>query len=155
MTRRLAAFFALALLAVPARADDAAGKEKDLAAKCDTYMQARIKYSKFSGSVLLARDGKPLFEKGFGFADLEHDAPDTPHSKFRLASVSKQFTATGIMILENEGKLKVDDPISKHLPLVPEAWGQVTLHQLMSHTGGVPENLRPALFKGLWPQPVD
>ena len=84
----------------------------------------------------------------------EYNIPNTPRTRFRLASVSKQFTATGIMFLEHEGKLKVEDPISKYVD-VPEAWAKVTLHQLLSHTSGVPENLRPALFKGMWGQPID
>jgi CubicO group peptidase (beta-lactamase class C family) len=156
MNRTLFALLSGLVLVLPAPADNlAVVKDKDIAARCDEYMQARIKYGKFNGSVLLARDGKMLYEKGFGFADAENDVPNTPQTKFRLASVSKQFTATAIMILEHEGKLKVEDPISKYVPDVPEAWGQVTLHQLMSHTGGVPENLRIALFKGLWPQPID
>ena len=111
MNRRLAILLLLAL-PVSIRAADtavavAADRDKDLAAKCDAYMQARIKYGKFSGSVLVARDGKIVYENGFGWADAEQDVPNTPRTKFRLASVSKQFAATGIMILENEGKLKV------------------------------------------------
>lgn len=152
MNRTLVALLLVALHPLVARS---AAKEEEIQAKCEAYMQARTKLSKFSGSVLLARDGKVLYSKGFGYANVEHGIPNTPQTKFRLASVSKQFCAVGIMILEHEGKLKVDDPISKHYPAVPEAWGQVTLRQLMSHTGGVPENLRVALFKGMWGQPVD
>jgi len=126
-----------------------------VAKRADEYMQARLKVSKFSGAVLVARDGVPLFAKGYGFANYEHDVPNTTQTKFRLASVSKQFTAAGIMILEKEGKLRVDDPVSKHLPNVPDKWKDVTLHQLMSHTSGVPENLSKALIKGMWPQPIE
>ncbi len=152
MTRRLCAL-AVILIAAPVFGADA---KSDLAAKCDAYMQARVKYSatKFSGAVLVAKDGKTIYENGFGLANREYDIPNTPRTRFRLASVSKQFAATGIMILEHEGKLKVDDPISKYVE-VPEAWAKVTLHQLLSHTSGVPENLRPALFKGMWGQPID
>jgi CubicO group peptidase (beta-lactamase class C family) len=152
MTRRLSAL-AVIITAVPAIAADT---KPDLAAKCDAYMKARAKYSatKFSGAVLVGKDGKIVYENGFGLANREYDVPNTPKTRFRLASVSKQFTATGIMILEHEGKLKVEDPISKYVE-VPEAWAKVTLHQLLSHTSGVPENLRPALFKGMWGQPID
>jgi CubicO group peptidase (beta-lactamase class C family) len=153
MTSRLSAIVVV-LIAVPAF--PAERTSEDLAAKIDVYMQARVKYSatKFSGSILVAKDGNAVYEKGFGIANREYDIPNSPQTRFRLASVSKQFTATGIMILENEGKLKVDDPISKYVE-VPEAWKNVTLHQLLSHTSGVPENLRPALFKGMWGQPID
>jgi CubicO group peptidase (beta-lactamase class C family) len=155
MIKIASALLIMGLLAHPVRCGDVAVKGPDAAAKCDEYMQARVKYSKFSGSVLVAKDGKSLYERGFGLADAEQDIPNTPHTKFRLASVSKQFLAVGIMILENEGKLTVDDPISKYVPSVPEAWSKVTLHQLLSHTSGVPENLTPALVKGMWPQPID
>jgi CubicO group peptidase (beta-lactamase class C family) len=135
------------------RADD--GADRLVAARCEAYMQARCKVGRFSGTVLVARNGKPLFAKGFGMANRELDVPNSPVTKFRLASVSKQFTAVGIMILEHQGKLKLDEPISKYVSDVPEAWSKVTFHQLMSHTSGVPENLGVALFKGMWPQPVD
>ena len=135
------------------RAD--ASADKAIAAKCEAYMQARCKVGRFSGSVIVARDGKPIFANGFGMANLELDVPNCAETKFRLASISKQFTAAGIMILEHQGKLKLTDPISKYVPDVPDAWSKVTFHQLMSHTSGVPENLTVALFKGMWPLPVD
>jgi CubicO group peptidase (beta-lactamase class C family) len=155
MIRIICAILLPTLFTFEAFCGDVAVKEKDIASKCDEYMQARTKYSKFSGSVLMARDGKPLYEKGFGLANAEYDIPNTPQTKFRLASVSKQFAATAIMILEHEGKLKVDDPISKYVSSVPDAWSKVTLHQLLSHTSGVPENLSRALMKGMWPQPIN
>ena len=146
---------AVLALVVPARAAETTADVKEVAAKADAYMQARLKVGKFSGSVLVAKDGKALFEKGYGLANIENDVPNTPQTKFRLASVSKQFVATGIMILEHDGKLKVEDKVCNYLPSCPKAWGDVTLRQLMSHTSGVPENLRVALFKGQWPQPTD
>ena len=120
MTRKLSALVVI-FTAVAAFAADT---KPDLAAKCDAYMQARVKYSatKFSGAVLVAKEGKIVYENGFGLANREYDIPNTPRTRFRLASVSKQFTATGIMILDYEGKLKVEDPVSQHVE-VPEAWG--------------------------------
>ncbi|MCX7699710.1 MAG: beta-lactamase family protein [Gemmataceae bacterium] len=153
MTRVVAAW--LLLLTVTAvRADDL--KVDELASRCDAYMKARMAYkaTKFSGAVLAAKNGQAIYAQGFGFANREYDIPNTPKTRFRLASVSKQFTATGIMILEHEGKLKLDDPISKYVANIPEAWGKATLHHLLSHTSGIPENLRPALLKGMWGQYV-
>ena len=118
-------------------------------------MKSRVAADDFSGSILLARDGKVLVSRGYGLANREHNVPNTPQTKFRLASVSKQFVAAGIMLLENYGKLKVEDKVGQHLPKCPPAWADVTLHQLLSHTSGVPENLTPALFKGQWPVPVE
>jgi CubicO group peptidase (beta-lactamase class C family) len=152
MSRIAVSQLALIALVCFARADNAT--EQSVAEKAAAYMDARMKVSKFSGTVLVARDGRILFAKGYGFANLEHEAPNTVKTKFRLASVSKQFVAAGIMILENEGKLKIDDPLKQHLPDCPAAWADVTVHQLLSHTSGVPENLTIALFTGKWPQPI-
>src|SRR5438552_2248505 len=103
----------LVLLAVPvSRAAETVTDAKDVSAKAEAYMRARMKVGKFSGAVLLAKDGKPLFVKGYGFANLEHEVPNTPQTRFRLASVSKQFVAASIMILEQDGKLKVEDKLS-------------------------------------------
>src|SRR5262245_37176880 len=88
------------------RADEVA--DAALVARCIEYMEARSKIGTFSGSVLVARDGKTLFAKGYGLANIELDVPNTPDTKFRIASISKQFTAVGIMILEYEGKIKLD-----------------------------------------------
>src|SRR5262245_37789606 len=153
MKKLLLCLLAIPLIALPVRADNATAQTA--AEKAASYMDARLKVSKFSGTVLIAKNGQPLFARGYGLANVEHDVPNTVKTKFRLASVSKQFVATGIMILEHDGKLKIEDPLKKHLPDCPKAWTDVTLHQLMSHTSGVPENLRIALFKGMWPQPVD
>ena len=82
-------------------------------------MAARVERDHFSGSVLIARDGKVLFSRGYGMANAEHDVPNTPQTKFRLGSITKQFTAMAILILQERGKLKVDDKIKKYLPTPP------------------------------------
>ena len=154
--KRILLFAALVIVAAPLRAAETTADPKDVAAKCETYMQARLKVSNyFNGTVLVAHDGKPLFVKGYGFANFENDVPNTAQTKFRLASVSKQFVATGIMILAQEGQLKVENKLVQHLPNCPKAWADVTLQQLLSHTAGVPENLTPAGFKNQWPVPIN
>lgn len=152
-TQRLALLICLCQASLSVRANDSP-QPADLPSRCDAYMQARMAYkgTKFSGAVLAAKDGTVIYSQGFGLANREYDIPNTPQTRFRLASVSKQFTATGIMILEHEGKLRLDEPISKYVSNIPEAWGQATLHHLLSHTSGIPENLRPALLKGMWGQ---
>jgi len=92
----------------------------------------------FSGVVLLARDGKILFASAYGMANLEHDVPNTLETKFRLGSVTKQFTAVAIMILQERRRLSVHDPICRYLRDCPEAWKSITIHQLLSHTSGIP-----------------
>jgi CubicO group peptidase (beta-lactamase class C family) len=92
---------------------------------------------KFMGTVLVAQDGKIVLDKGYGFADLEWDIPNTPTTKFRLGSLTKQFTAASILLLEERGKLKVDDPVKKYMPDAPAAWDKITIFHLLTHTSGI------------------
>jgi CubicO group peptidase (beta-lactamase class C family) len=114
----------------------AAAAAQDMAAKADEYLNAHVKQSRFSGSVLIAKGGKIILSKGYGMANYEHDAPNAPQTKFRLASITKQFTATAIMQLQEKGLLSVDDPLTKYFPDYKTAQG-VTIHHLLSHTSGI------------------
>jgi CubicO group peptidase (beta-lactamase class C family) len=109
-------------------------------ADADAYLNDLVGKGEFFGSVLLARDGKVLLSKGYGMADIENDVPNTPRTKFRIASVTKQFTAMGIMLLQQEGKLNVQDSVCKFIEDCPPAWQPITLHHLLTHTSGLPEN---------------
>ena len=88
--------------------------------------------------MLVARGPEVLFAKGYGLANVELGAPNTPQTKFRLGSITKQFTAVAILILREQGKLSVDDLVSKHVDGTPEAWKDVTIHHLLTHTSGIP-----------------
>lgn len=107
-------------------------------AKLDEAVQALAKDGKFMGSILVARGDEVLLSKGYGSADLEKQIPNDPKTKFRLASVTKQFTAAAILLLEERGKLKIDAPVKKYLPDVPAAWDKVTIFHLLTHTSGIP-----------------
>ena len=87
-------------------------------------------------AALVARDGKILFEKGYGLANLEHRVPVTTATKFRIGSISKQFTAAAILRLQEQGKLNVQDKLSRFLPDYPRG-DEVTLHHLLTHTSGI------------------
>jgi CubicO group peptidase (beta-lactamase class C family) len=87
-------------------------------------------------AVLVARDGKIVFQGGFGFADLDQKSPVTVETKFRIGSISKQFTAAAVLRLADEGKLSLDDALEKWFPGFPRA-GDITLHQLLTHTSGI------------------
>ena len=91
----------------------------------------------FSGNVLVAVKGKPIYEKSFGYANLELKVKSTSETKFRIGSITKQFTAMAIMILQEQGKLNVSDKLSDHIPNVPEIWEEITIHQLLTHTSGI------------------
>jgi CubicO group peptidase (beta-lactamase class C family) len=106
--------------------------------KLDEYLQGELKNHHFSGTVLVARGGQVLLSKGYGFASLEWELPNTPQTKFRVGSLTKQFTATVIMQLRERRLLELTDSVCKYLQPCPEAWMPVTIHHLLSHTSGVP-----------------
>jgi CubicO group peptidase (beta-lactamase class C family) len=114
---------------VPAMAQDAA--------RMGAAVKARSA-DRFMGSVLVAKNDTVLFAESVGWANLEWKIANTPATKFRIGSITKQFTAAGILLLAERGKLSIDDPLGKFLPSAPEAWRPVTLRQLLSHTGGIP-----------------
>ncbi|AGG90479.1 serine hydrolase domain-containing protein [Rhodanobacter denitrificans] len=88
-------------------------------------------------SLLVLKDGKPIVRRSYGLANLEDGDKATPATNYRLASVSKQFTATAILLLAESGRLKLDDPVRRWLPSLPETTAAVTLRQLLTHTGGL------------------
>ena len=115
----------------------------DFRARADARMKGFVGRDKFSGAVLVAQGGKVLFEKGYGPANREWDTPNSPLTKFRIASLTKQFTAAAILILQEQGKLKVTDQISLYVEDLPSEWRQITVHQLLTHTSGLPEYTGP------------
>ncbi|MGH8054115.1 MAG: serine hydrolase domain-containing protein [Stenotrophomonas sp.] len=88
-------------------------------------------------SVLVLKDGQPAFRRSYGLAAVEDRTAVTPASNFRLASVSKQFTAAAILLLAEDGALSIDDPLKKWLPSLPAVADTITLRQLLSHTSGL------------------
>ena len=87
-------------------------------------------------AALVVREGKVLYEKGFGYADLKKKTPITPDTEFRIGSITKQFTAVAILKLQEEGKLNVEDKLSKFIPDYPRG-DEVTIHHLLTHTSGI------------------
>jgi len=110
----------------------------DPVARMEQIIHSYVVDHRFMGSVLVARDGKTLLDKGYGFANLEWQVPNTPTTKFRLGSITKQFTAASILLLEERGKLKIEDPVKKYMPDAPAAWDKVTIFHLLTHTSGIP-----------------
>lgn len=93
---------------------------------------------KFMGAVSVWHHGKSLFEGACGFANAEWEIGNTVETKFRAASISKQFTAAAVLLLQQDGKLSVSDSIGKFIDGLPPAWQSTTVHQLLTHTSGVP-----------------
>jgi CubicO group peptidase (beta-lactamase class C family) len=102
----------------------------------DVGLRRVIKDGEPGLALLIAQNGKVLFEKGYGLADVEHHRPITPQTKFRIGSITKQFTAAAILKLQEEGKLSVNDKLSKYLPDFPRG-EEVTLRHLLTHTSGI------------------
>lgn len=88
-------------------------------------------------ALLVVRDGQPVVRKAYGLADPEARTPATPETNFRLASVSKQFTAAAILLLAQDGRLGLDDPLRRWLPSLPAAADRITLRHLLTHTSGL------------------
>jgi D-alanyl-D-alanine carboxypeptidase len=113
----------------------------ELAADTKRRLDALAEDQKLSGSFLIAKDGKPVFEWAGGLADREAATPVTPQTRFRMASLGKMITAVAILQLAEDGRLSLDDPLSRHLPDYPnqDAARNVTLRQLLNHTSGMGE----------------
>lgn len=105
----------------------------------DKLMSLYHEYGQFNGSVLVSEGGQVIYKNGFGYANMEWNIPNTPDTKFRIASITKQFTATAVLQLVEQGKIKLDNTLSDYLPYYRKDTGQkVTIHQLLNHTSGIP-----------------
>jgi CubicO group peptidase (beta-lactamase class C family) len=111
---------------------------QDNAPRMEQVVQSYVSNKTFMGSVLVVRDKTVLLDKGYGSADLEWDIPNSPTTKFRLGSITKQFTAASILLLEERGKLNINDPVKKYMADAPAAWDKVTIYNLLTHTSGIP-----------------
>lgn len=122
---------------------------QDKAKQIEQLLNKYNEYGQFNGSALVAENGKVIFKKGFGSANMEWNIPNQPDTKFRLGSITKQFTALLIVKLAEEGKLKLDAPITTYLPDYPKENGdRITTHHLLTHTSGIPNYTdSPNFFK--------
>jgi CubicO group peptidase (beta-lactamase class C family) len=111
----------------------------DKAARIDEYLTRANKTGQFNGAALVAENGRVIYKKGLGLANMEWNVPNEVDTKFRLASITKQFTAALILQLVDQGKLKLDGKLSEYLPDYRKDVGdKVTIHHLLTHTSGIP-----------------
>ena len=96
-------------------------------ARMEQVVQSYVSSAGFSGTVLVARGDSVVFRKGYGVS---------PDAASRVASITKQFTAAAILLLEERGRLRIDDLVSRHLPEAPAAWKTMTIFHLLTHTAG-------------------
>src|ERR1700674_1005645 len=103
----------------------------------DDYIGAEMAKQYVPGlALLVSRGGKVIRAQGYGMANVELQVPVKPETIFQSGSVGKQFTATAVMMLVEEGKIHLDDPLTKYFPDAPASWKEVTVRELLSHTGG-------------------
>jgi CubicO group peptidase (beta-lactamase class C family) len=139
----LLVFLVLLVAGAPLRAQAAMASpasivDGPLGQKLDLFL-TRLEGFGFAGSVLVAKDGKVVLQKGYGLADREHGTPYTAGTVFDIGSITKQFTAAAILRLEMAGKLKTGDPIGKYFDGVPADKAGITLHHLLTHSSGLPD----------------
>ena len=122
------------------------GKSEDLAARMDRVSAEVYKPDVPGAAIIVVRNGEVIFRKGYGVANLELSVPIKPEMVFRLASVTKQFTAVAILMLAEQGKLSLQDDITKFLPNYPTSGKRITVENLLTHTSGIKD-----YFENLWP----
>lgn len=139
--KKLSILFLLLLVAVftPAAQAQNADPLADAITKIDSVITDLAADDKFSGAVLLAKDEDILLSKGYGLANHEWDIPNTPQTKFLIGSVAKQFTAIGILLLQEQGTLTIQDLICPYITECPDAWKDITIFHLLTHTSGIPD----------------
>ncbi|RYF98933.1 MAG: class A beta-lactamase-related serine hydrolase, partial [Caulobacteraceae bacterium] len=124
--------------AAPTRQDaDPVPDSAALEAAFDSYMQASVQNAQFSGTVLVAKDGVPVFRRSYGLASHELNLPNTGETTYQLQSITKPFTAILIMQLQEDGRLNINDRACDYLADCPAAWRAVTLRHLLTHTSGI------------------
>ncbi len=109
---------------------------EEIKLKIDEYMNRYVKTWAFSGAIMVIKEGEVVFKDGYGLANIEHNIPNTTETKFRLWSITKQFTAVAILMLEERGLISVNDSIRKYFPEYPEFDERITVHHLLTHTAG-------------------
>jgi len=119
--------------------------QKDYTSAIDSFMQSQVQFRGFNGNVLVAKSGKVLYQRSFGYSNFDTKAPLDENSLFELASVSKQFTAVGILLLKDEGRLSLSDTLRKFFPELP--YSHVTIRHLLTHTSGLPDYMGAMIRK--------
>jgi D-alanyl-D-alanine carboxypeptidase len=131
----------------PAFAGEQAKAEAFAPNGIDAYVQRRMQRDHIPGvSVAILREGKVIHCKGYGMANVELSAAATENSVYQIASLTKPFTATAIMLLAEDGKLSIDEQVRKYIPDLPTSWEDVTVRQLLSHTSGIKNGTKQGGF---------
>lgn len=130
---------AMLVMSIAACQGSSAAPVTNHATVVDHYLAAQAKDRRFSGTVLIAKHGKILLAKGYGWADEEQGVSNRPTTRFGIGSITKQFTAMAILLLQDQGKLHAEDPVCRYISGCPAAWKAITLQNLLTHTSGIPD----------------
>ena len=115
-------------------------------ARVDAVVRAAMRAERIPGlGIAIVDHGKVILARGYGYANVEHNAPVTVDTVFQSASVGKQFTAAAAMLLVEDGRLSLDDPVTRYLPEAPPAWSAIRIRHLLTHTAGIPDYRTEAL----------
>src|SRR4051812_19659792 len=121
---------------------------QDLAEWTDSYVKALAPAKHFRGTIVVERNGQLLMQKNYGIAVEEWQIPVSSDTRFEIASLSKQFTAAAILQLADSGKLNIEDMVSKYYLDSPAVWKAMTIHHLLTHTSGLPDDEWENFYKG-------
>jgi CubicO group peptidase (beta-lactamase class C family) len=117
---------------------EAAAAATGLATRLDHILTRMTKSGSFSGSVLIAQQGRIVVDRGYGYADHQKHVANRPGTEFRIFDITEQFTAMAILELQEREKLKTSDPVCSYVSGCPPAWRQITIQELLTHTSGIP-----------------
>jgi CubicO group peptidase (beta-lactamase class C family) len=123
--------------AIPAPSPTLASE--DPASKIDKILTVHTERATFTGAVLVARNDEILLSQGYGWSDRDKQIPNTPQTKYRLGSITKQFTAMAVLLLQTQGQLNVQELICRYISECPDPWQEITIHHLLTHMSGIPD----------------
>ena len=124
--------------------------DKDLIHQMDELLSLTYLPGRPGASVIVAQDGQALLRKGYGLANMELNLPVEPYMVFRLGSITKQFTAAGVLMLLEQGRLSLQDEITRYLPDYPTQGRKITIHHLLTHTSGIKSYTEMPEWLPLW-----
>ena len=132
------------LLALLLFAPTAAAQTRAVVDSIDGYVRSELARQRVPGmSVAVLRGDSIILARGYGYANVEHHVPATDSTVYAVGSVSKQFTAAATVMLAEQGRLSLDDPIVRYLPEGSGVWPRVTIRHLLTHTSGIPQDTMP------------
>ena len=126
----------------------------DLGVELDTMLQKIEAKDLLNGAVLVARDGQIILSKGYGLADHDQKIANTPQTRFPIVGLTEQFTALAVLMLQEQGKLNLQDNICQYLSACPDAWQAITIHHLLTHSSGLPDFINSPEFHVAMDKPM-